>query len=101
MLAGETYCGTPCELCADCDEGFSCQRRATGGGVCVDEAYLTDRGLSTACEDPCPTGEARYDDMGTEVCVRVCTVDGECPHCCVEPPEIEYRICAPRPEMCM
>jgi hypothetical protein len=98
-VGGETYCGTPCAACADCPSGFSCQRRS-GRGVCVDHAFLRDRGLSSECVDPCPTGEARYDDMGTEVCVRVCTVDGECEHCCVEPSDIEFRICAPRPELC-
>lgn len=98
-LTGEPYCGQECERCADCPDGFSCQRR-DGRSACVDEAFLTDRGLSTACEDPCPSGEYRYDDMGTETCVAICTVDGECPHCCVEPPEIEFRICLPRAELC-
>jgi len=99
VVADESYCGDPCERCADCPDGFSCQRRA-GRGVCVDEAFLTDRGVSTACSDPCPTGEASFDDEGTEVCARICTVDGECPTCCFEPASLEFMICAPRPELC-
>jgi len=47
------------------------------------------------------SGEFRFDDMGDSRCVRICSVDGECDHCCFEPPEIEIQICAPRPELCM
>jgi hypothetical protein len=99
FVAGEAYCGTPCAACGDCEAGFSCQFSA-GRGVCVDEAFLVDRGVSTACEDPCPRGERRFEDQGTSACVRICTVDGECPECCYEPPDIEIRVCAPRPELC-
>ncbi|GAB5550015.1 MAG: hypothetical protein RLO52_01015 [Sandaracinaceae bacterium] len=91
----ETYCGEPCAACADCEEGFSCQLRA-GRGVCVDEAFLRDRGVSTVCEDPCPSGEARYQGE----CARICNVDGECDHCCIEPAELEFFICAPSPDSC-
>ncbi|MCB9591402.1 MAG: hypothetical protein H6719_01610 [Sandaracinaceae bacterium] len=98
-VAGDAYCGSSCAACDDCLDGFSCQFRS-GRGVCVDDAFLVDRGQSTACVDPCPTGEARYDDMGTSSCVRICNVDGECPFCCFEPASIEYRICAPRAALC-
>lgn len=98
-IAGEPYCGSSCAACSDCGAGFSCQFRA-GRGVCVDESFLTAQGVSTACEDPCPTGEARWSDMGTSQCVRICTVDSECSSCCFEPDDIEFRICAPRPALC-
>lgn len=98
-IAGESYCGSACAACADCVAGFSCQF-SSGRGVCVDEPFLVDRGVSTACEDPCPTGEVRYDDMGTSACARICTVDGECEHCCFEPAGLEFQICAPRAGLC-
>lgn len=99
FIGGEEYCGSPCATCDACGDGFSCQ--FTGSrGVCVDEPFLVARSRSTACEDPCPLGETRFDDMGNSVCVRICAVDGECPFCCYEPPEIEITICAPRAELC-
>ena len=95
VVGGEDYCGAACAACADGPDGFSCQFRR-GRGVCVDEAFLVERGVSTACTDPCADGEARYEGS----CARICNVDGECAHCCVEPSDIEFRICAPDPGMC-
>lgn len=99
FILGEEYCGTPCSSCASCGDGFSCQFSG-GSGVCVDEPYLVERGQSTACEDPCPVGQTRFDDEGNSLCVTICSVDGECPFCCYEPPDIEINICAPREELC-
>ena len=62
----------------------------------MDEAFLIERSLSTSCTDPCPDGETRY--QGT--CTRVCNVDGECDTCCVEPPDLEFQICATDPTLC-
>ena len=98
-ISGDDYCGTPCSSCGACGSGFSCQFSGARG-VCVDEAFLRERGRSTSCVEPCPTGQIRYDDMGTSSCVLVCNVDGECPHCCAEPPDLEVQICLPRAELC-
>ena len=95
VVGGEDYCGASCATCGACGDGFSCQFRG-GRGVCVDEAFLIARGVSTSCVDPCPSGEARYEGA----CARICNVDGECDRCCVEPAGIEFRICAPTPDLC-
>ncbi|MFK7990297.1 MAG: hypothetical protein AB8I08_30025 [Sandaracinaceae bacterium] len=95
VVAGESYCGETCRACSDCGDGATCQFRGDRG-VCVDDDFLVARSVSTSCTDPCAPEEARYQGE----CRQICNVDGECGTCCIEPSDIEFRICAPTADMC-